>query len=509
MARLAKNESSSLDHKPHVGIVGAGFAGLRCADVLLQHGFRVTIIEARNRLGGRIHQERLPNGHFVDMGANWIHGTEDNPILDMAKETNTAVEGFDHPALIIDDDGEPVPAAAASDYSVMMWNIIADAFAVSNKHGSDIDPAKTLLDFFKEQVLVRVPETEGGYEKKRRILLHLAESWGAFVGGPVARQSLKFFWLEECIDGENLFCAGSYHNILKMVAQPVVAGADIKLQTKVSDIYGKSVTGTNTVRIKTVDGHALDFDELVVTTPLGWLKQNTKAFHPLLPDRLSQAIQNIGYGSLEKVYISFPTPFWLDPSPDGRPPFKGFCQLLSPTYDPASNPSRWNNELVELGSIPSPDGHPTLLFYTFGPESHHLTSTVRSLPTETERKEFLFAFFKPYYSRLPSYREADPDCQATAYIATDWLHDEFAGNGSYCNFQTGLQEGDKDILEMRAGVPEEGIWLAGEHTAPFVALGTVTGAYWSGEDVARRVIRACETGERGRVDVGGQRGESG
>lgn len=46
---------------------------------------------------------------------------------------------------------------------------------------------------------------------------------------------------------------------------------------------------------------------------------------------------------------------------------------------------------------------------------------------------------------------------------------------------------------MRAGVPEEGIWLAGEHTAPFVALGTVTGAYWSGEDVARRVIRACET----------------
>ena len=57
---------------------------------------------------------------------------------------------------------------------------------------------------------------------------------------------------------------------------------------------------------------------------------------------------------------------------------------------------------------------------------------------------------------------------------------------------------------MRAGVPEEGIWLAGEHTAPFVALGTVTGAYWSGEDVARRVIRACETGERGGGGVDGR-----
>lgn len=38
----------------HVGIVGAGFAGLRCADVLLQYGHRVTIFEARNRVGGRV-----------------------------------------------------------------------------------------------------------------------------------------------------------------------------------------------------------------------------------------------------------------------------------------------------------------------------------------------------------------------------------------------------------------------------------------------------------------------
>lgn len=38
----------------HVGIVGAGFAGLRCADVLLQHGHKVTIFEARSRVGGRV-----------------------------------------------------------------------------------------------------------------------------------------------------------------------------------------------------------------------------------------------------------------------------------------------------------------------------------------------------------------------------------------------------------------------------------------------------------------------
>lgn len=40
--------------KPHVGIVGAGISGLRCADILVRNGARVTILEARDRIGGRV-----------------------------------------------------------------------------------------------------------------------------------------------------------------------------------------------------------------------------------------------------------------------------------------------------------------------------------------------------------------------------------------------------------------------------------------------------------------------
>jgi NADPH-dependent 2,4-dienoyl-CoA reductase/sulfur reductase-like enzyme len=39
---------------PHVCVIGAGVAGLRCADILLQHGVKVTILEARDRVGGRV-----------------------------------------------------------------------------------------------------------------------------------------------------------------------------------------------------------------------------------------------------------------------------------------------------------------------------------------------------------------------------------------------------------------------------------------------------------------------
>lgn len=99
-------------------------------------------------------------------------------------------------------------------------------------------------------------------------------------------------------------------------------------------------------------------------------------------------------------------------------------------------------------------------------------------------------FFRPYFSRLPNYSESDPDCTPTSSFATEWLNDDLAGNGSYSNFPAGLEEGDKDIEVMREGLPGRGIWFAGEHTSPFVASGTVTGAYWSGEGVGKRIAEA-------------------
>lgn len=44
---------------PHVGIIGAGVSGLRCATVLIEQGFDVTIIEARNRIGGRVRDKAI------------------------------------------------------------------------------------------------------------------------------------------------------------------------------------------------------------------------------------------------------------------------------------------------------------------------------------------------------------------------------------------------------------------------------------------------------------------
>ncbi|KAI0206724.1 hypothetical protein F4808DRAFT_4645 [Astrocystis sublimbata] len=63
---ISKRRAQILGRIPRIGIIGAGLAGLRCADVLLQHGFNVTLIEGRNRLGGRVHQIPLTPGLLVE-----------------------------------------------------------------------------------------------------------------------------------------------------------------------------------------------------------------------------------------------------------------------------------------------------------------------------------------------------------------------------------------------------------------------------------------------------------
>ncbi|KAF2197221.1 amine oxidase [Delitschia confertaspora ATCC 74209] len=520
----------TLGRIPHVGIIGAGVAGLRCADILLQHGVKVTILEGRNRVGGRLCQSN-ELGHLVDLGPNWIHGTDDNPILDLAKETRTITNTWDGRQSIFDQLGKLIPEKDALEYGELVWTVIEQAMKYSNENTASIPATMSLWDFFQEKVKEFYPSEmgeDGETNKKGETLLKIAEMWGAFVGSPIQRQSLKFFWLEECIDGENLFVAETYHKILARIAEPALQKAEIKFGHKVTKIISSRENEQSRVTVNMEEQEPLEFDEVVTTTPLGWLKIHKDAFEPQLPARLCQAIDAIGYGHLDKVYITFPSAFWNE-SPQGISTptptpteqtipnvpattaplhqstsdvptisphhYPGFTHWTSPTYAPDTNPNHWQQECVNLAALPPGTAHPTLLFYTFGPTSLHLASRLRTAPPSTHQA-LLFSFFAPYFSLLPNYSPTHPSCEPLKALATAWTNDELAGYGSYCNFQVGLERGDEDVEVMRRGCPERGVWFAGEHTAPFVALGTVTGAWWAGEGVGRKVLAGYGLGKR-------------
>lgn len=188
-----------------------------------------------------------------------------------------------------------------------------------------------------------------------------------------------------------------------------------------------------------------------------------------------------------QVLIEFPTAFWAPANArlkSGTDDTVSFVHWLSPSYASATNPDQWRLECVSFDAFPEPFRRNLLLFYTFGDCSTHITTSIRELQGKA-RDGWLERFFEPYYSRLPGYSKT---CAPLRFLATEWGNDEFAGNGSYSNFQVGMADAAEDVKAIRHGMPEQHIWFAGEHTAPFDGLGTVAGAYTSGEHVARRIL---------------------
>ncbi|KAK2735923.1 hypothetical protein FQN57_001063 [Myotisia sp. PD_48] len=468
-----------------VGVVGAGIAGLRCADVLLQRGMQVTILEARDRIGGRVCQTDI-NGFSVDLGPNWIHGTKNNPIAEICKKTNTLVESWDSSPLVIDQFGGRLNATLHDKISDFLWTTIDRAFEYSRKNCANIPASKSLLDYFHEEL-----EKTNFVELEKEACLEMSKMWGAYIGSPIEKQSLKFFLLEECLEGSNEFVASTYRSILQYIAKPAVEGAEIHLNEPVVSIEANPrIPGTDhQVHVKIATGKQYTFDAVVTTFPLGWLKRNKKIFTPALPERLSSAIDHISYGQLEKIYVTFPSAFWHTDSDGQKPSSPAFTHFFSPQYTNHPSTPYWNQECLSLASLQPPNAHPTLLFYTYGTCAEHIVSKISSLSsTSEEYYSILNTFLHPYYSRLPHFDASSLICRPTAFFATTWQTDPWAGNGSYSNYQVGLEDGIRDFEVLREGMGvERGVWFAGEHTAPIVGLGTTSGAYWSGEDAAKKV----------------------
>jgi len=184
---------------PHVCVVGAGISGLRCAAILLSRGIKVTILEARDRVGGRIAQSN-ELGYTVDIGPNWIHTSGENPILDLAKLTQTPLHIWNENVQVFDRDGVLVDPEVAKRLGELRWDILENAMKYSRENESKVDKGESLGAWFS----AKAAETSlSAYEKD--VLLGMGEMWGCYTGDSIHRQSLKYTWLEDCCGGGKLF----------------------------------------------------------------------------------------------------------------------------------------------------------------------------------------------------------------------------------------------------------------------------------------------------------------
>ena len=82
----------------------------------------------------------------------------------------------------------------------IIWEILEDAVKYSNENCMRIASNLSLKDFFRDRL-----SSSPGDEEAQNLIIELAEMWGGFIGDPFERQSLKWFWLEECLDGSKSY----------------------------------------------------------------------------------------------------------------------------------------------------------------------------------------------------------------------------------------------------------------------------------------------------------------
>jgi hypothetical protein len=117
----------------------------------------------------------------------------------LARETGTVTSACGAVYSIFDSSGKRIEACQAKMLYEMVWDILDEGYQYSAAESQSISPSTPMMDFFRD----KVASSHHDRSTKEK-LLQIVQMWGAFIGTDCEKQSLKFFWLEEGIDGGEL-----------------------------------------------------------------------------------------------------------------------------------------------------------------------------------------------------------------------------------------------------------------------------------------------------------------
>lgn len=419
---------AAADPETHVIVVGAGVAGLTVARGLNEAGVQVTLLEARDRIGGRVHTAAL-DGLPVDLGAAWLHGIEENPVADLMDAAGLGMTrdrlAWSHVYDEADDEqlGDGAWRALGEHYDGFLDRLPALRAALG--------PEASVADGRALSI-----EDAGLRGRDARLATFAIDQWHAELtyAAPVDALSLAWFNEESGLRGGDHFPVGGYGGMIEALAE----GLDPQLGAVVEAVEHDEAG----VTVRTATGEYVG-THVVITVPVGVLKSGAIAFSPPLSPAKQAAIGRLDMGNLEKVALRWDEAWW-----------SGSVSAISAAGD---------------GRFPE--------FYDLSP--------VTGGPT-------LVALYGGRYARAAQAQRSDADLIAdaldmleaatglrppppSAAVATRWTTDPFAG-GSYSAIPVGASRDDIDQLAIPEG---ERLRFAGEGTL-FRHYGNVHAAMLSG-----------------------------
>jgi monoamine oxidase len=418
-------------------VIGAGVAGLAAAHALAQAGFPVKLLEARERLGGRIHTIPGRLGALpVELGAEFIHGAEN-------------------------DAWEIVRAASLPTQRVpeRHWRASRGGLVAEERFGEALDQVVGRINpATPDQDVQSFLEHAWGLDPK---LKRLAKEYvEGFHAAPACRMSAHALAraesAEDSDEAEQQFriCSGYVALVGWLEDQIAAHGVEVHRQTRVNQIRWER----GRVEVETITptgSRTFSGVRAIVTLPLGVLKQQARGgalFEPKLAAK-EKAIEGLGMGVVVKVTLQFHSRFW---------PVENFGFLHA--FD-CRLPTWWTD----------PRG-PVLTGWAGGPRAEQLSAQ----KPEAIVAEALHSLTRLFGVEEPRLREL----LAASYIH-DWTHDPFT-RGAYSFTPVGMM----DMPKRLAAPVADTLFFAGEATDATGQQGTVHAALASGKRAAREILQA-------------------
>ncbi|NTV38629.1 MAG: FAD-dependent oxidoreductase [Demequinaceae bacterium] len=422
-------------------VVGAGVAGLTAARLLAQAGRSVVILEARDRVGGRIWTERK-DGLVTDLGASWIHGIVDSPIASAAgafamPTMEFTVGGYQvdgRPIAYYGPDGRRLSDAEARRFADDVHAVdaaLVDVVARSTNDASYRDVTEAALGGMGW-------EADRG-RRVREYLEHRAEEqYGAWIED-LAAHGLD----DDQIDGDEVVFPEGYDRLPARLAE----GLDVRLEHVVSHVrWDHDGVAVNT------DRGVYEARTAVVTVPVGVLQSEGFRIEPTLPEPVSSALARLTMNAFEKVVLRFPTRFWDD----------GVYAIRQQGPEGA-----WWHSWYDLTPL---HGTPALLTFAAGPAAIATRDWAQGRVVES----ILAQLRRLYGDRVE---------QPSHVHFTHWQDDPFS-RGSYAYMTLGATTADHDALATPIGGV---LHLAGEATWTNDPA-TVPAAMFSGHRAAQNIL---------------------